>query len=192
NAGPTQEPSRGRSASTNTQPSLISVASSSKSSGASGSASGGVRKPRPTSLSLEALVASNVSATAAAIGIGDEEGKDKEESDDEAVESPQHPTLRLKERELARVLKPGGTFEHFESNLTFPGGEFHTAFPGSPPTSDASQNSGGRRSFVGKLRRPRTSATAFEAATYGTVPPSPYRLRHQQSAPKVRLCFAFV
>ncbi|KAG8917193.1 hypothetical protein FRC01_002618, partial [Tulasnella sp. 417] len=93
--------------------------------------------------------------------------------------------------ELARVLKPGGTFEHFESNLTFPGGEFHTAFPGSPPTSDASQNSGGRRSFVGKLRRPRTSATAFEAATYGTVPPSPHRLRHQQSAPFSSLSSAF-
>ncbi|KAG8973421.1 hypothetical protein FRC05_008812 [Tulasnella sp. 425] len=93
--------------------------------------------------------------------------------------------------ELARVLKPGGTFEHFECNLTFPGGEFHTAFPGSPPKTDASQTSSGRRSFVGKLRRPRTSASAFEAATFGTVPPSPHRLRHQQSAPFASLSSAF-
>lgn len=35
------------------------------------------------------------------------------------------------------------------------------------------------------------SATAFEAATFGTVPPSPHRLRHQQSAPFSSLSSAF-
>lgn len=44
---------------------------------------------------------------------------------------------------------------------------------------------------MGKLRRPRTSASAFEAATFGTVPPSPHRLRHQQSAPFSSLSSAF-
>ncbi|KAG8894380.1 hypothetical protein FRB99_001317, partial [Tulasnella sp. 403] len=118
--------------------------------------------------------------------------------------------------EVNRVLRSGGQVEVIDTNLNFPGGDFHAihgATASGPPSAPSSPTPGGNKtgilrspsspqhlrgvsddgtmkSFVGQLRRPRAS-TDSSGSFPSSVPTTSHTIRHHASAPFASLSAAF-